>query len=132
MAKVPSHALILDDLTDLKGPAVIWCPLETLEGLVDRAHLPQPIPGHELLGLCERPVDDGALLAVEPNSLALRAGVEAACLEYHPRLDQIFVERFIFRQCLRRRWSRRLGPLAFLGHYQHTHLCLLFLQLRFV
>src|SRR5438309_5462707 len=97
MAKVPSHALVLDDLTDLEGPAVIWCPLEPLEGLVNRAHLPEPITGHELLGLRERPVDDGALLAIEPDSLALRAGVEAAGLEYHPGFDAIFVDLPVFR-----------------------------------
>src|SRR5713226_7626693 len=80
MARAPSHALVLDDLADLERPAVVGCPLQPLEGLVDRAHLPQPIPGHELLCLRERSVDDGALLAVEPNALALRARIEAAGL----------------------------------------------------
>src|ERR1700693_3791804 len=129
MARSPSFALVLDDLTDLEGPAVVGCPLEPLEGLVDRAHLPQPIPGHELPGLRERPVDYGALLAVEPDALALRARVEAASLEYHPRLDQLFVELLVLRHSLRRWRSRRLALVAFLCHYQHTHLCLLLLQL---
>src|SRR5260370_17998747 len=69
MARVPSHALELDDLTDLESPAVVGCPLEPLEGLVDRAHLPQPVSPHQLLGLRERPADDGALLTVEPDAL---------------------------------------------------------------
>src|SRR6266699_2861370 len=65
MARAPSHALVLDDLTDLERPAVVGCPLQPLQGLVDRAHLPQPIPRHELLALREWSIDDGALLAVE-------------------------------------------------------------------
>src|SRR5713226_3453026 len=127
MAKAPSHPLVFEDLTDLEDPAIVGCPLEPLESLVDRAHLPQPIPGHELLGLRERPVDDGALLAVEPNALALRARVEAASLEHHPRLDQLFVELLVLRHSFRRWGSRRLALLAFLCHYQYTHLCLLFI-----
>src|SRR5207253_9291100 len=102
MAIAPSHALELEDFTNLESPAVVGRPLEPFEGLVDRAHLPQPIPGHELLGLRERSVDDSSLLAVEPNALALRARVEAASLEYHPRLDQLLVELLVLRHSLRR------------------------------
>src|SRR5205823_3501505 len=69
MTRAPSHALELEDLTNLEGPAVVRCPLEPLEGLVDRAHLPQPISGYELLGFRERSIDDGPLLAVELNPL---------------------------------------------------------------
>src|SRR5882672_10495841 len=71
-ATARSCALVLGDLADLEGPAVVGRALEPLDCLVHRAHLPQPVAGHELLGLRERPVDDGALLAVEPNALALR------------------------------------------------------------
>src|SRR5207245_5052258 len=68
MARAPSHSPGLEDLTDLVSPGIEGCPLEPLERLVDRAHLPQPVPSHELLGLRERPVNDRALLAVEPRS----------------------------------------------------------------
>src|SRR6266852_5931574 len=129
MARAPSHAFELENLTDLEGPALVGCTLEPLERFIDRPHLPQPVPGHELLGLRERPVDHGALLAVEPNPLALRARVEAASLEYHPRLDQLFVELLVLRHRFWRWGSRLVTLLAFLGHYQHTHLCLLLLQL---
>src|SRR2546426_857616 len=129
MARGPSHALVFEDLTDLEGPAVIRCPFEPLEGLIHRAHLPQPVPGHKLLGLRERPVDDGALLAVETDTLALRARVEPAGLEHHARFDQLVVELLILRHRLRRWGSRRRALLAFLRHDQHTHLCLLLLQL---
>src|SRR6266705_471003 len=125
MARAPSHALELEDFTNLECTAVVGCPLEPFEGLLDRAHLPQPIPGHELLGLRERSVDDSSLLAVEPNALALRARVEAASLEYHPRLDQLLVELLVLRHSLRRWGSCRLALVALLCHYQHTHLCLL-------
>src|SRR2546422_2835974 len=104
MASAPSHSVGLEDLPDLKGVAVEGCPLEPLDGLVHRAHLPQPIPAHELLGLREWPVDNGSLLAVEPNTLALRARVEAAIANYHPRLDQLLVEPLELRHCL---WRRR-------------------------
>src|SRR6267378_2407168 len=114
MATAPSHALAHGDLTDLERAAVIRCPLPPLEGLVDRAHLPQPIPGHELLGLCPWPVEDGALLALEPNALALRARGKAPSPDYHPRLDQLFVELLVRRHRLRRRGGRRPGLFAFL------------------
>src|SRR5207302_3870347 len=78
MARTPSHTLVIDDLTDLESPTIVGCPLQPLEGLVDRAHLPQPVAGHELLSLRERSIDNGALLAVESDALALRARVEAA------------------------------------------------------
>src|SRR6266542_3033112 len=129
MARAPSHALVHRDLTDLEGPAVVGCPLEPLDGLVHRAHLPQPVPAYELLGLRERPVDDRARLAVEPNALALPARGEAARSDDDPRLDQPLVELLVLRHGLRRRWGRRLALLAFLRQYQHTHLCLLFSDL---
>src|SRR5436309_10692207 len=85
-ARAPSRALVLGDLTDLEDPAVVGCPLEPLDGLVHRAHLPEPVPGHKLLGLRERTVDDPALLAVELHALALRARGKAACRDDDPRL----------------------------------------------
>src|SRR5207245_11753667 len=92
MTTAPSRAFVHGDLTDLECPAVVGCPLEPFDCLVHRAHLPQPVPGHELLGLCERAVDHGALLAVEPNALSLRARREAARGDDDPSLDQLFVE----------------------------------------
>src|SRR3989475_5498213 len=129
MARAPSHTLAHRDLTDLEDPAVVGCPLQPLEGLVDRAHLPQPIPGHELLALGERPVDDGALLTVEPNALALRARGKPTSADNHPRLDQLFVELLVRRHSVGRRGGRRRALLAFLCQYQYTHLCLLSIQL---
>src|SRR5712691_11241753 len=73
MARAPSHGLAHGDLTDLEGPTVVGCPLEPLESLVHRAHLPQPISSHELLGLRPWPVDDNALFTLESKALALRA-----------------------------------------------------------
>src|SRR5438270_4735062 len=125
MATAPSHALVLEDFTDLEGPALVRCALQPLEGLVHRAHLPQPVPGDQLLGLGEWPVDDAALVAVEPNAPALRAGMEPSRFQYDARLDKLIVELLVLRHRRRRRGSRRLGLLAFLGQYQHTHLCLL-------
>src|SRR5439155_24678526 len=72
MAKPSSRTLVLGDLTDLEGPAIVGSSLQPLESLVERAHLPQPVTGHELLGLGPRPVDHGALLALDPHTLALR------------------------------------------------------------
>src|SRR5439155_27351939 len=113
MVRAPSRDLVHRDLTDLEGPAVVGCPLEPFDGLVHRAHRPPPVPGHQLLGLRERPVDHGALLAVELNTLSLPARGEAASRDDHPRLDQLFVELLVLRHSRRRRGGRRLAPLAF-------------------
>src|SRR5712692_4433833 len=129
MARAPSHPLGIEDLTNLVGPRVEGCPLKPLEGLVDRAHLPQPVPGHELLGLRERPVNDRALLALEPKALAVRARVEAAIPHHHPRLDQLFVELLELGHRLRRWGLRRLALMVFLCQHQYTHLCLLLVDL---
>ena len=45
--------------------------LSPLDRLLDRLHLPDPVAGDQLLGLGERPVDDGPLAAREPHALAL-------------------------------------------------------------
>src|SRR6266567_2794223 len=124
-ARAPSSALVLRDLADLEGPAVVGCPLEPFDGLVHRAHLPQPVPGHKLLGLRERPVDDPALLAVELNALALRARGEAAGRDDDPRFHKLFVELLVLRHRLRRRGCRVRALIAFLCQDQHTHLYLL-------
>src|SRR6267143_1995159 len=114
MVRDPSRALVHWDLADLEGPAIVGRPLEPFDRLVHRAHLPQPVPGHELLGLRKRPVDDLALLALELNALALRARGEAARGDDHPRLDQLFVELLVLRHRLRRWRGRDLALLAFL------------------
>src|ERR1700756_4040104 len=129
MRTAPSRALVCEDLADLESPAVVWCALEPLEGFVHRAHLPQPVAGDELFGFGERPIDDGSLVAVEPNSLALGAGLEPASFEHDPCLDQLLIELLVRGHCFRRWGSRRVSLVAFLGDYQHTHLCLLSLQL---
>src|SRR5438132_4999705 len=129
MASAPSHAFHLEDLTDLEGVAVERCPLQPLNGFVHRAHLPQPVAAYEILALREWPVDDGALLAVEPNALALGARVEAAIRDHNPGFDQLLVVLLELSHSLRGRGSRRRGLVAFLRQYQYTHLCLLLLQL---
>ena len=52
--------------------------LELLDALLERLHLDQPEAGDELLGLGERPVHHGLLVAVEVDPGALGAGLEAA------------------------------------------------------
>src|SRR4029077_15956729 len=135
MARAPSPAFMHGDLADLEGPAIVGCSLEPLECLVDRAHLPQPIAGNQLLALGERPVDDGALLASELNAFTLGARGEAARLEYHARLHQLFVELLVRSHRLIHRlgrWgSRRLALSAFLCHYQHPHVYLLLIRFPF-
>src|SRR2546426_2929599 len=132
IARALSHSSHLNDLRDLEGGAVEGCPLEPLDCLVNRAHLPQPIATHQLLGLREWPVDDGPLLAVKPHALALGARVEAAIPDDHPRLDQLLVVFLELRHSLRRRGSRRRALIAFLCQYQYTHLCLLYYNFRIV
>src|SRR5213593_681214 len=129
MARAPSHALVCEDLADLESPAVVGWPVEQLEGFVHGAQLPQPVAGDQLFGFGERSIDDRSLVAVEPNSLALGARLETAGFEHDPRLDQVLVELLVRRHRFWRWGSRRLTLVAFLGDYQHTHLCLLLLQL---
>src|SRR5207248_2101518 len=76
----------------------------------------------ELFGLREWTVNDGALLSIEANALALRARREAARSEDHPRLDQLLVELLVLRHGLRRRRSRRCRLRAFLCQHKYTHL----------
>src|SRR2546427_3190726 len=125
MTTAPSRAFVHGHLTDLECSAVVGCPLEPFDGFVHRAHLPQPVPGHELLGLCERAVNHGALVAVEPNTLSLWARREAARGDDDPSLDELFVELLVRSHCLRRWRGRRFAPLTFLRHHEHTHPCLL-------
>src|SRR5213076_1332998 len=129
MARAPLHALGLEDLTDLVGAGVERRALEPFEGLVHRAHLPEPVPRDKLLGLRPRSVDDPALLAFELKALALRARVEAAIPDHHSRLDQLFVELLELRHRLRRRRSRRPALVIFLRQYQHPHIGPLLLDL---
>src|SRR6266487_814357 len=121
MAKPPSHGLHLENLTDLIRPDVEWCALEPFDRLVHRAHLPQPVAGHELFGLRERSVDHGALLAIELMTLALRARVEAAVPDHHSSLDELFVELLELRHRFRRRGRRRPALMVFLCQHQYTH-----------
>src|SRR5438046_4185605 len=125
IASSPSHALHLEDLANLVGPGVKGRALEPLQRLVHRPHLPQPVACHELFGLRERAVDDRALPALEPKALALRARVEPAIPDHHPRLDQLFVELLKLRHLLWRRGCRRPALMVFLRQYQHTHVHLL-------
>src|SRR5207302_5654981 len=100
--RVPSRTLVHGDLADLEAAAVVRCALEPFEGLVDRAHLPQPVPRHELLALGERPVDDPALLAVELDPFALRARREPATPDDDAGLDELLVELLVLGHRLRR------------------------------
>src|SRR4029079_7439129 len=75
LAQLGRHALAelveLEDGPDLDlGAAVERGLLEPLHGFVDRLHLPDPVAGDQLLGLGERSIDDGALLAGEADALA--------------------------------------------------------------
>src|ERR1700733_8154789 len=66
--------------------------LNPLDSLFHGPHLPEPETGNQLLGLGEGPVNHGALLSREPDTLAFRAGLEPVGGEQHARFDQVFVE----------------------------------------
>src|SRR2546423_662555 len=112
-----SRPLVLRDLAHLEGPAVVGRPLEPLEGLIDRAHFPEPVPGHELLALREWPVDDRALLPVELNPLTLRARGQTARSNDDARLDELAVEFLMLSHRLSGRGTRRFGLLTFLRQH---------------
>src|SRR5438132_2031733 len=96
-ARAPSHAFAHCDLADLEGPSVVRRPLEPLERFVERAHLPQPVAGHELFGLRERPIDDGPLLPLESDALSLRARREPPGTDDHAGFDELLVELLVRR-----------------------------------
>src|SRR5215217_8194159 len=57
--------------------------LDPLDGLLQRAHLPEPEARDQLLRLGEGAVDDGLTTALEPDPLALRTRVQPLAREHH-------------------------------------------------
>src|SRR4051794_5695331 len=66
-------------------------PLPPLDRLLHRPPLQKPEPRHELLGLGEWTIRNGALGAVEMDPLAELAGLEPVSGEHDPRLHQFFI-----------------------------------------
>src|SRR5262249_52104187 len=91
--------------------------LDPLDRLVHRLDLPDPVAGDELLGLREWPVDDGALLALEANALALGGRMQPFARQHDADLDQLLVELAHLAELLLR---RQLARFRFLGRL-HAH-----------
>src|SRR3546814_12099279 len=76
------HAVERADL-DLAGAEHrVRAALHPFDRFVERLHLPDPVAGDELLGLGERAVDHGAVLAVELDARALAARLQAVAGEH--------------------------------------------------
>src|SRR5262245_49399791 len=74
------EVLRLEDLADLEhglGAGGVGAALGPLDGLLHRAHLPQPEAGDQLLGLGEGAVDHRPLVAGEAHPRSPGAGVES-------------------------------------------------------
>ena len=96
-----------------------------LDHLGLRPALQDPEAGDQLLGFGERTVHHRALLAVEGDAGALRAGLQPVAGQHHARLDELLVERPHLRQLLRGRHHARFRFLRGLDDHHETHLNLL-------
>src|SRR5580692_3171114 len=116
----------LEDLAQLDlDTAAERRPLEPLDRLIARRALPDPIARDDLLGLCERTVDDGPLAAVEADLRTPGGRVQALAGQHHARLDELFVVLRHLPQDLRAGHLARLG-LGATGNQNHeTHWYLL-------
>src|SRR5919199_1013506 len=101
------------------------CALEPLDRLLARSALPDPVARHDLLGLGERTVDDGALVALESDLGAPGGRVQALARQHDAGLDELLVVPRHRLQELRGGHLARLG-LGAAGDQNHeTHCCLL-------
>ena len=64
-----------------------------------RPALQDPEAGNQLLGFGERTVHHRAVLAVESDARALRAGLQTVAGQHHACLDELLVERAISASC---------------------------------
>ena len=92
-----------------------------LDGLFLRLRLDEPEAGDELLGFRERPVHDGRLAALERDTRALRAGLQALAREHHSVLDHLFVELAHLRKFLLAGQHARFRFLRRLDDEHETH-----------
>src|SRR5439155_104343 len=95
--------------------------LDPLDRLFLGLHLDQPEPGDQLLGLGERPVDDGALGARELDARALGARLQPLAREHHAGLDQLFVVLAHGGQELLAGHDARLGLRRGLDNHHESH-----------
>src|SRR6266487_5406277 len=95
--------------------------LEPLDRLFLRLHLPQPEAGHQLLGLCERSVDHGALTPGEADARALGAILEPLGGEQHAGLRQLLVELPHLGEDLLVRQDALLRVLVRLDQHHESH-----------
>src|SRR3989442_7016250 len=105
----------------------VRAPLQPLDGLLHRLDLPEPETGDELLGLGERPIDDGTSRTRESHPLALGRRVQAFTRQENAGLDQLLVVlAHLGEQPLIGRHAR-FGRLRCLHNHHDTHcFCLLF------
>src|SRR5690349_22078028 len=92
-----------------------------LEGLVERAHLPEPVPRDELLRLGERAVHRAALSAGEADALPMAARLETVAGEHDTRLHELFVELAHASEQLLTGHHAGLGVLRRLDHHHDSH-----------
>src|SRR5262245_61217345 len=74
---------LAEDLQETRGP---------VQRFIHRLHLEEGVGGDKLLGLRERPVEDGDLAVGEPDPLALPAGVQPVAVDQHAGLGDLFDE----------------------------------------
>src|SRR5690606_29393371 len=79
------------DFDDRLAPGGLRAALDPLDGLVQGPDLPDPVPGHQLLGLGKGPVDHRNLAVGPLHPGAPGAGRQAVAVQQDAGLDQLLV-----------------------------------------
>lgn len=115
------QVLGLEDLTQLKLGVLERRFLEPLDRLFLRIHLPDPVPGQELLRLRERTIRDRRSAAVELDAASLGCRVEALARHHDARVDELFVVLAHLGKDLVVRHHAVLGILISLDQNHESH-----------
>src|SRR5579864_7786952 len=112
----------LKDRTDLHLSAAIErSPLQPIDRLVHRPHLPNPETGDQLFGFRERSIDDHPLITRELHPLPLRTGLQPVARQHDACFHQLFVVLPHLGEDLSVRQNPSLGILVCLYDDHDSH-----------
>src|SRR3954462_597918 len=120
-----AEVLGLDELTQLDLAVAEGGSLQPLDRLLPGLHLPDPVPGADLLRLAERSVGDGRLLDAVTHACCVRRRAQPIAVEHHARLHELLVELAHLPELLLARHRAGLVLLAALHEDHEPHVALL-------
>src|SRR3954469_21505286 len=120
-SKVGAEVFGLEYLANLDLALLEGGPLQPLDRLFLRSHLPQPEPGDQLLGLGKRSIDDSSLAALEATPGSLRAGLQPFACQHNAGLGQLLIELAHLGQNLLIRKNPGFGFRGRLHDYHKPH-----------